>query len=57
MEILAGTGRHKRVDGGPEECCFFSPRGVAVHEESHVCFVADADNHSIRKISFADQLL
>ena len=53
VEALAGCGKAAVVDGGPDECCFSDPRGIAVHEESHSCFVVDRDNHAIRKVSFS----
>ena len=52
MEFLVGSGRADGVDGGPAECCFYHPRGIAVDEESHSCVVVDRGNHAIRKVSF-----
>ena len=57
MERLAGSGRGARVDGRPDECCFHLPRGIVVDEELHLCYVADSNNHAIRKISFVDPLI
>ena len=53
--MFAGSGKAGRVDGVPEECGFNYPSGIAVHEPSHSCFVADYYNHAIRKISFSNQ--
>ena len=55
VEVLAGnSGRAARVDGTPDECCFSSPRGLAVHEADHSCFIVEAQSHAIRKVSFAN---
>ena len=53
-ELVAGSGRAARVDGRPDECCFYDPQGMAVHEASHSCFVADLNNHAIRRVSFVN---
>jgi len=52
--VIAGSGEANRLDGKPDECRFYFPLGLAVDEASHLCFVADYYNHSIRKISFAN---
>jgi hypothetical protein len=51
VSVLAGTGKSERKDGKPEGSAFDGPTGIAVHEPSHLCFVADGSN-TIRKITF-----
>ena len=54
MEVLAGSGRGAREDGPPDECSFHTPGGIAVHEASHSCLVADYNGHAIRRVSFVN---
>ena len=54
VETLAGSGSPGREDGLPEECNFNAPRGIAVHEPSHSCYVADLNKYVIRKVSFVN---
>eukprot|EP01105_Mastigella_eilhardi_P016312 TRINITY_DN3720_c0_g1_i2.p1 TRINITY_DN3720_c0_g1~~TRINITY_DN3720_c0_g1_i2.p1 ORF type:complete len:238 (-),score=24.31 TRINITY_DN3720_c0_g1_i2:201-893(-) len=49
VTTLAGTARG-RADGKGELACFANPRGVTVDKAGNI-FVADTQNHSIRKIS------
>jgi len=51
--ILAGTGKGGRVDGRADSCSFNYPYGIAVHEPSNACFIADYSNYAIRKVLFA----
>lgn len=52
MIELAGSGKSKTVDGRANECSFNSPSGMAVHEPSSSCFVAEFKGNVIRKIQF-----
>ena len=53
MTLVAGKGIAGRDDGRRGgEITFHHPWGIAVHEESHSCFVAEFGNHLIRKVSF-----
>ena len=54
VEAVAGSGRLAREDGRPDECSFHGPRGIAVDEASHSCFVADWSSHAIRRVSFVN---
>ena len=57
MEVVAGFGRAARMDGRPEECCFSSPQGIAVHEPSRSCFVVEHSNHVVRRVAFVNDNL
>ncbi|GEM_PF-6664890 len=50
VSTLAGYGPEGFVDGTGSQAQFFYPFGVAADANGHV-YVADADNHSIRKVS------
>lgn len=50
VSTLAGYGPEGFVDGAGSQAQFFYPFGVAADANGHV-YVADADNHSIRKVS------
>ena len=54
MEFIAGHMKEGEEDGRAAECSFSFPTGMAVDEATHSCFVADKNNHSIKKISFVD---
>jgi len=55
--VLAGTGNDERGDAGADECSFYYPSGIAVHEPSNTCFISDNCNHAIRKVLFATPYL
>ena len=52
VSTLAGTGTHGYVNGTGSSASFYSPYGVAVDSSGNV-FVADMNNHTIRKITSA----
>ena len=54
VEVVAGSGRAAREDGRRDECSFNDPRGIAVDEASHSCFVAEYSSQAIRRVSFVD---
>ena len=47
LEII-GSGQIGSADGGYAKCEFDHPQGVALHNE--ILYVADTENHSIRKV-------
>ena len=49
--ILAGTGMHGTADGNGATAQFHYPRGIAVDGTGNL-YVADTENHTIRKITF-----
>lgn len=51
-----GGGRKGEREGGPFECVFSNPLGIAFHENSHSCFVVDHISGivEIRKVTFSD---
>jgi hypothetical protein len=52
--VVAGDGNKQSKDGTAAECSFYDPRGIAVDEKMHTCFVADFGSSRIRKITFVD---
>ena len=52
VAVLAGSGQYGRLDGSADECQFSYPRGMALDESSHSCFVTDTGSRSIRRMTF-----
>jgi hypothetical protein len=52
--VVAGDDEKDSKDGTVAECSFDSPRGLAVDEKTHTCFVAEYKHSKIRKIAFVD---
>ncbi|MGB3654754.1 MAG: thioredoxin-like domain-containing protein [Rivularia sp. (in: cyanobacteria)] len=50
--IGSGTGLK---DGSFEEAKFFAPQGMAFDEVDNILYVADTENHAIRKVDFNHQ--
>lgn len=44
-----GSGEEGSDDGGFEECCFFRPQGLAFDKERNCLYIADTENHLLRK--------
>ena len=45
-----GSGAAGFIDGPPERAAFHRPQGLTLHAESDALYVADTENHAIRKI-------
>jgi len=52
---VIGTGKPGLTDGGFAEAEFFAPQGMAFDAESQILYVADTENHALRKIDFTTQ--
>ena len=51
--MVIGNGKKALNDGSLTECSFSCPQGMAYHP-SGVLYVADTENHCIRKVRFYD---
>ena len=53
---VIGAGAPSVLDGGPEEARFDQPHGMAVAEDAggRALFVADLENHAIRRVDLGD---
>lgn len=49
---VIGTGKPGLTDGGFTEAQFFAPQGMAFDPETQSLYVADTENHVLRKIDF-----
>ncbi|WP_445241813.1 thioredoxin-like domain-containing protein [Microcoleus vaginatus] len=52
---VIGSGQPGLTDGDFEEAEFFAPQGMAFDAESQILYVADTENHALRKIDFTTQ--
>ncbi|MBD2180134.1 redoxin domain-containing protein [Planktothrix sp. FACHB-1355] len=52
---LIGTGKPGLSDGSFSEAQFFGPQGMAFDEENRILYVADTENHTLRRIDFQSQ--
>ncbi|MGB4776045.1 MAG: NHL repeat-containing protein [Daejeonella sp.] len=55
VETLAGNGNYTFADGTGMNASFKSPSGIAIDKEGNI-YVADTDNHRIRKINPSGQV-
>ncbi len=51
---LIGSGNGLK-DGSFEEATFFAPQGMAFDDVNNILYVADTENHAIRKVDFKHQ--
>jgi len=54
LEVI-GCGEEGWRDGGFTEAAFFRPQGLAYHPEQDALYVADTENHLIRRVRFQDR--
>ena len=52
---VIGTGKAGLTDGSFAEAEFFAPQGMAFDAESQILYVADTENHTLRKIDFTTE--
>ncbi|MDF5714056.1 MAG: thioredoxin-like domain-containing protein [Rhizonema sp. NSF051] len=54
---LIGTGKSGLIDGNFQEAQFFTPQGMAFDEENEILYVADTDNHVLRRVDLMHQVV
>jgi len=54
---IIGTGKSGLTDGSFEEAQFSSPQGMIFDSESQTLFVADTENHALRRIDLKNQVV
>jgi thiol-disulfide isomerase/thioredoxin len=54
---LIGTGESGLKNGPLNEATFFAPQGMAFDEEKQILYVADTENHVIRRIDLVRQIV
>lgn len=54
---IIGTGKSGFKDAGFNEAEFFAPQGMAYDEEKQILYVADTENHAIRRVDIQNQLV
>jgi len=52
---VIGTGKPGLTDGDFAEAEFFAPQGMSFDADSQILYVADTENHALRKIDFVTQ--
>lgn len=52
---VIGTGKPGLTDGDFAEAEFFAPQGMSFDAETQILYVADTENHALRKIDFVSQ--
>ena len=52
---VIGSGQPGLKDGSFTEAEFFAPQGMAFDDVNNILYVADTENHAIRKINFKNQ--
>ena len=54
---IIGTGKQGLTDASFTEAQFFAPQGMALDAENQILYVADIENHAIRKVDLKNQLV
>ncbi|SRR5579883_64298 len=54
---LIGTGKSGLTDGSFWEAQFFAPQGMAFDEENQILYVADTENHALRRVDLKRQII
>lgn len=57
VSTIAGTGAQGAANGAGTSATFFNPNGVAVDSTRGIVYVADWQNHRIRKITLSDNVV
>jgi thiol-disulfide isomerase/thioredoxin len=52
---LIGTGKSGLTDGYFTEAQFFAPQGMAFDEENQILYIADTENHALRRVYLQQQ--
>jgi len=54
---LIGSGKSGLIDGSFSEAQFFAPQGMAFDAENQILYVADTENHALRRVDLKRQLV
>ncbi|WP_250124448.1 thioredoxin-like domain-containing protein [Chroococcidiopsis sp. CCMEE 29] len=54
---LIGTGKQGLTDGSFTEAQFFAPQGMAFDEQNQLLYVADTENHALRRVDLKQQMV
>jgi len=54
---LIGTGKSGLIDGAFNEVQFFAPQGMAFDAENQILYVADTENHALRRVDLKRQVV
>lgn len=54
---LIGTGKSGLTDGAFNEAQFFAPQGMAYDAENQILYVADTENHALRRVDLKRQVV
>ncbi|MBC6433883.1 redoxin domain-containing protein [Nostoc sp. HG1] len=54
---LIGTGKSGLTDGAFSEAQFFAPQGMAYDAENQILYVADTENHTLRRVDLKRQVV
>ncbi|MEH2348171.1 MAG: thioredoxin-like domain-containing protein [Nostoc sp.] len=54
---LIGTGKSGLTDGAFNEAQFFAPQGMAYDTENQILYVADTENHTLRRVDLKRQVV
>ncbi|MEC4812003.1 MAG: thioredoxin-like domain-containing protein [Scytonema sp. PMC 1069.18] len=54
---LIGTGQPGLKDGSFDEAQFFTPQGMVFDEENFILYVADTENHTLRRLDLRNQVV
>lgn len=54
---LIGTGKSGLSDGAFHEAQFFAPQGIAFDAENQILYVADTENHTLRRVDLKRQVV
>ncbi|QHG17667.1 thioredoxin-like domain-containing protein [Nostoc sp. ATCC 53789] len=54
---LIGTGKSGLTDGAFNEAQFYAPQGMAYDAENQILYVADTENHTLRRVDLKRQVV
>ncbi|MCC5646751.1 redoxin domain-containing protein [Nostoc sp. CHAB 5824] len=54
---LIGTGKSGLTDGAFSKAQFFAPQGMAFDAENQILYVADTENHALRRVDLKRQIV
>lgn len=54
---LIGTGKSGLSDGSFREAQFFSPQGIALDADNQILYIADTENHALRRICLKQEIV